>query len=357
VSAELAEPSRRSPSLPSSPGERPSPQELIAARHFLAGAHPRTPLRPSPQLSELTGCGLHIKCEDESPIRSFKGRGATWCVARLSASQRRAGVITASTGNHGQGIAYAATHAGVRSVVVVPPDTSSIKMERIRWFGAELRVEGSDLSEAALVARSIAESEGMCYVEDGEDGALMAGAATVGWEILEDLPSTEVIVVPVGGGNLIAGIALVAKRLNPAVEIVGVQSDAAPSVVRSFELGELVEMPCATSAGGLATRFAGALAFEVIRELVDDMILVSEEDLAAHIRESLRTRAVLIEAAAAAPFAALERHGASWRGRTVVLVQTGANLSLDELRAVIGAGDDKDDGVRWGMPAVEEKRS
>jgi threonine dehydratase len=244
-------------------------------------------------------------------------------------------VITASTGNHGQGIAHAATHAGVRSVVVVPPGTSSIKMERIRWFGAELRVEGADLSEAGQAARAIAESEGMCYIEDGEDPALMAGAGTVGWEILEDLPQTDVIVVPVGGGNLIAGIALVVKRLNPAAEIVGVQSEAAPSVVRSFELGRLVEMPCATSAGGLATRFAGGLAFEVIRALVDDMVLVSEDELASQIRESLRSRAVLIEAAAAAPFAALERHGASWKGRTVVLVQTGSNLSVEELRAVL----------------------
>ena len=266
------------------PATAPSPRELMAARHYVASVHPRTPLRPSPQLSQLTGCDLHIKCEDESPIRSFKGRGAAWCVARLSPAERQAGVITASTGNHGQGIAYAAARAGVRSIVVVPHGTSSIKEERIRSLGAELRIEGADLSEAALIAQAVARSEGMCYVEDGEDPALMAGAATVAWEILEDLPGTDLIVVPVGGGNLIAGIALVAKRLNPAIEIVGVQSEAAPSVARSFELGRMTEEPCNTMAGGLATRLPGRLAFEVISELVDSVLLVSEDDLEAHIR-------------------------------------------------------------------------
>jgi threonine dehydratase len=313
----------------------PSPRELMAARHYLRSVHPRTPLRASARLSELTGCDVHIKCEDESPIRSFKGRGAAWCIANLLPLQRESGVITASTGNHGQGIAYAASQAGVRSVVIVPPGTSSIKMDRIRSLGAELMIEGSDLSEAALVAQSVAESKGMFYIEDGEDASLMAGAATVAWEILEDLPATDLIAVPIGGGNLIAGIALVAKRLNPAVEVVGVQSDAAPSVALSFEQGRIIEAPCTTSAGGLATRFPGRLAFKVIQELVDDVVLVPEASLGEHIRESLRTRAVLIEAAAAAPFAALERYGRSWAGRTVVLVQTGANLSLDELRSLI----------------------
>jgi threonine dehydratase len=301
----------------------PSPRELMAARHYVSSVHPHTPLRAAPQLSQLSGCDLHVKCEDESPIRSFKGRGAAWCVARLSGPERQAGVITASTG------------------------TSSIKEDRIRSLGAELRVEGADLAEAGLIALSVAEADGMCYIEDGEDPALMAGAATVAWEILEDLPETDLIVVPVGGGNLIAGIALVAKRLNPAIEIVGVQSDAAPAVARSFALSQVVEAPCHTAAGGLATRFPGRLAFEVISDLVDSILLVSEEDLAAHIRDSLSTRAVLIEAAAAAPFAALERYGSAWAGRTVVLVQTGSNISLDELRTVVGPEAAVNGGVRW----------
>jgi threonine dehydratase len=234
-------------------------------------------------------------------------------------------------------------------VIVVPEGTSSIKLDRIHWFGGDLRIQGEDLSESARFARGLAETEGLCYVEDGEDPALMAGAATVGWEILEDLPTTDVIVCPVGGGNLIAGMALVAKRLNPEIQIIGVQSDAAPSVQRSFELGRLVEMGCATMAGGLATTFPGGLAFAAIRQLVDDIVLVSEDDLRRHIRESLRSRAVLIEGAAAASFAALERYGWRWAGRTVVLVQTGANLSLAELEGVLQNGGGELRPVRWDV--------
>jgi len=236
----------------------------------------------------------------------------------------------------------AAARVGVRSVVVVPTGSSPLKMDRIRGFGAELRVSGADIGEAAQTAREAALAEGLVYVEDGEDPELMAGAATVGWEILEDLPAAQAIVVPVGGGNLIAGVALAAKRLKPSVKIIGVQSDAAPAVVRSWELRRLVEMPCATFAGGLATPFPGKLAFQVILDLVDEMYLVSEAELRAEIRNALATRATLIEGAAAAPFAALRRFGAAWPTRTV-LIQTGANLSLTELQWVL-AGEENGTG-------------
>jgi threonine dehydratase len=313
----------------------PSLEDILAARHFVAGRLARTPLRP---LREAPGGReIYVKCEDEAEIKSFKGRGALWRLACLSEAETRSGVITASTGNHGQGVAYAATRMGIRSVVVVPAGSSRFKMDRIRDFGAELRVSGADIGEASLAARQAAHAEGLTYLEDGEDPELMAGAATIGWEILEDLPAVEAIVVPVGGGNLIAGIALAAKRLKPGVKIIGVQSEAAPSVVRSWEQGRLVEMPCTTFAGGLATPFPGKLAFRVIQELVDEMYLVTEAELRAEIRESLATRATLIEGAAAAPFAALRRYGADWPSR-VVLVQSGANLPLAELEWVL-SGD------------------
>jgi len=221
-------------------------------------------------------------------------------------------------------------------VVVVPAGSSPLKMDRIREFGAEPRVSGSDIGEASL-------AEDMAYVEDGEDPELMAGAATVGWEILEDLPEAEAIVVPVGGGNVIAGVALLVKRLKPSVRIIGVQSEAAPAVVRSWEARRLVEMPCATFAGGLATPFPGKLAFRVIQDLVDEMYLVSEAELRAEIRHALATRATLLEGAAAAPFAALRRYGADWPTRTV-LIQSGANLSLAELEWVLASGTASGEG-------------
>lgn len=313
----------------------PTPENLLAARRFVQTCHPRTALRP--MTTPLKAANVYVKCEDETPIKSFKGRGALWLLACLQDRAAGAGVITASTGNHGQGVAFAAARFGVRSVVVVPAGSSPLKMDKIRGFGAELRVMGTDLAQASAAAREAAAAEGFVYVEDGEDTSLMAGAATVGWEILEDLPEADTIVVPVGGGNLIAGIALVAKRLKPSVRIIGVQSAAAPAVARSFEAGRVIDVPSATFAGGLATSFPGQLAFAVIRELVDDMVLVSEAELRAEMREALASRATLIEGAAAAASAGLRRYGSSWGGACTVLVQTGANVSLAELQSALAA--------------------
>jgi len=323
----------------------PAPEILLAARRFVQSCHPRTALRRWPDAGPDIAGDVYVKCEDETDIKSFKGRGALWLLAGLEDRGPGAGVITATTGNHGQGVAYAAGRIGVRSVVVVPAGCSPLKMAKIRGLGAELRISGADIAEANAAARQAADAEGLIYVEDGEDPALMAGAATVGWEILEDLPEVETIVVPVGGGNLIAGIALIAKRLKPSVRIIGVQSDAAPAVTRSFEAGRVVELPSETFAGGLATPFPGHLAFGVIRELVDDMCLVSEAELRREIRDSLVSRATLIEGAAAASFAALRRYGSSWQSRCTVLIQTGANISLPELESVLAA-------EREGEPAV-----
>ena len=314
----------------------PTPENLLAARRFVQTCHPRTALRPMTATS-LKPAKVYVKCEDETAIKSFKGRGALWLLACLQDRAPGAGVITASTGNHGQGMAFAAARFGVRSVVVVPAGSSPLKVDKIRGLGAELRVIGTDLAQSSAAAREAAAAEGLVYVEDGEDTALMAGAATVGWEILEDLPETDTIVVPVGGGNLIAGIALVAKRLKPSVRIIGVQSAAAPAVARSFEAGRVIDVPSATFAGGLATAFPGHLAFEVIRELVDDVVLVSEAELRAEMREALASRATLIEGAAAAASAGLRRYGSSWGGACTVLVQTGANVSLAELQSALAA--------------------
>lgn len=313
----------------------PTPASLLAARRFVQSCHPRTALRRIDADWLPSAAKVYVKCEDETDIKSFKGRGPLWLLACLDCSTSATGVITASTGNHGQGVAFAATRMGVRSVVVVPTGSSPLKMDKIRGFGAELRISGNNLAEASAVARKAAAAEGLTYVEDGEDPALMAGAATVGWEILEDLPETDSIVVPVGGGNLIAGIAMATKRLKPSIRIIGVQSAAAPAVTRSFEAGRVVEMPSATFAGGLATAFPGRLSFRVMRELVDDMVLVSDAELRKEIREALVNRATLLEGAAAASFAALRRYGGSWDSSCTVLVQTGANISLAELESAL----------------------
>lgn len=312
--------------------EPPTPAELLAARRFVAEHHPRTPLRP---FGIHGGAEVLVKCEDQAPVRSFKGRGALWSLSRLDAAARERGVVTASTGNHAQGVAAAGRLLGIPTVIVVPEPTSAQRVERTAALGGDVRRAGANLSEAEVHAREIAASERRRYLEDGEDPGLMAGAASVAFEILEQADGIDVIVVPVGGGNLIAGVALAAKRLNPALRIVGVQSEAAPAVTRSFAAGRVVEAPCETIAGGLATGHPGHLAFGVIQQHVDALRLVSEDDLARNVVRVLDRTGALIEPAAAAPFALLEQIGSEWDGARVVLLQTGGSIAVDELRRLL----------------------
>jgi len=224
---------------------------------------------------------------------------------------------------------------GIPVIVIVPHGAPDVKCSAIRALGAELRYAGETLAETAGEARRVAVEEGKTYVLDGDDGAVMAGAATVGWEILQDLPDVSTIVVPVGGGNLIAAVALVAKRLNPAVHVVGVQSAAAPAVARSWEAGRTVEVPSATFAEGIATSYPEPLAFEAIRQYVDEMRLVSEDDLRRAILTVLETTGQVAEGAGAAPFAALERFGSDWPAGKTVLILSGGNLPPETLRGLL----------------------
>jgi threonine dehydratase len=319
--------------------EIPDARALDDARAIVARDHPRTPLFPCHALSRDGGPRVFVKYENHSEIRSFKGRGALGALARLSNEERARGVVVASTGNHGQAVPWAGRALGVSSVVVVPASTPQVKRNAIISNGGHLIEIDGDLGEAGEVAKEIAASEGRVFIDDGNDAGLMAGAATVGSEILEDLPDAATIVVPVGGGNLIAGVALAARRAGNGVRVVGVQSDAAQSVYLSWQRGEVVEAPCATSAGGLATRFPGDLAFSVIKDCVDDMLLVSEGEIDAGVISALETTGQVVEGAAAASFAALERHCDALGSGDVVLVLTGGNIEPGELRALMnGAG-------------------
>ncbi len=313
----------------------PTIADLLDARNVVRRYHPRTPLYLSPTLSDCAGCEIYIKYENHSPVRSFKSRGALYGLSRLLPEEREAGVVTASTGNHGQAVAYAGGVLGIQTTIVVPPGTSSIKCEAIRSFGGDLRFFGRDLAEAAQYAQQLAADERRVYIEDGNDGGVMAGAASLAWEVVEDLPDVSVVVAPVGGGNLIAAISLVVKRINPEVRIVGVQSEAAPAVARSWEAGRIIEVPCQTSAEGLATSFPGELAFQVIKDGIDKMLLVRENDLRRNVLTALRTTGQVVEGAGAAPFAALEKIGSEWRGSKVVLILSGGNLAIEDLRTLL----------------------
>jgi threonine dehydratase len=268
-------------------------------------------------------------------VRSFKARGALAALARLDVTDRARGVATASTGNHGQGVAFAGGAFGIPVTVAVPQGADGVKITAMEELGALLLDGGASLSEAEDVARRHASETGAVYLEDGEDPGLMAGAATVAWEMLEAAPDLDTIVVPVGGGNLIAATLLAASLLRPDVHVVGVQSTAAPGTTRSWLAGRIIRQDSRTFAGGLATDRPGKLSLAVMDALLGQMVLVDEDDLRASIATAYDAIGLPAEAAAVAGLAALDRFGDQIPGEHVGVVVTGGRIGADDLCAAL----------------------
>ena len=303
----------------------PTIADVYRAREVVRRYLTPTPLLRSRGLSVRTGAEVFVKYENLSPIRSFKARGAIYCLSQLAPDA--AGIACASTGNHGQGMALAAALFGRRAVVVVPEGANEQKMAAIRDLGADLRVDGADIAEAGEAARRIADAEGLVYVEDGEDAEVMIGCATLALEIVEQLPEFDDLLVPVGGGNLLAACALVTKTLRPEVRLTGVQSAAAPAVYRSWREGHSVRLDRPqTFAGGLATSFPGSFTFPFIRDRVDELVTVPDEALIEAAVVMLAETGHLPEGAGAAGLAALLADPVRYAGRRVVLILSGGNF-------------------------------
>jgi len=297
----------------------------------------RTPLIHSPQLSALSGADVWLKCECFAEIGSFKARGALACMLQLSPAQIGQGLICASTGNHGAAMAWAAQRVQGACTVVAPVGTPEIKLNNMLNAGASVVIEGTDWGDSCHIARGLAVRERLLYLEDGEDPWIMAGAGTVGLEIRQGLPETHAILVPVGGGNLIAGCAIAAKNASTTpVQIIGVQSEAAPAVTESMRQKRMVHRPTTTFAGGMATTEPVPMAFAVMQELVDDMVLVSEQELLHAIGHLVRAHGIVVEGAGAAALAAVLRYAPRFVGQTVVLVLSGRNLDVESLRTALG---------------------
>jgi threonine dehydratase len=298
--------------------------DVEAAQGALAPHLPPTPLLRSPLLSERLGCDLWIKYEDCTPIRSFKARGGIYRL--LTLPEDYAGVATASTGNHGQGIALGARIAGKRAAVVVPEGANPAKVDAIRRLGADLRVDGVDLAASNQAARRIAAEEGLLYVEDGGDAAVMTGCATLALEILAQLPGLDDLLLPTGGGNLLGAAALVLSEAAPRVRLTAAQSEAAPSVAVSWQAGEPRWVDrCETFAGGLATNYPGGFTFPYLMKQTDLVTTVSEEALVDAALVMLRATGHLPEGAGAAALAALLANPGRYAGRTVVALLSGSN--------------------------------
>lgn len=297
----------------------------------------RTPLIHSPQLSAHSGADVWLKCECFAEIGSFKARGALACVLQLSQAQIGQGLICASTGNHGAAMAWAMRQVKGSCTVVAPIGTPEIKLNNMLNAGARVISEGSDWGDSCQIARELAAREGLLYLEDGEDPWIMAGAGTVGLEIMQDLPTTQAILVPVGGGNFIAGCAIATKTATTTpVQIIGVQSEAAPAVTESMRQKRILQMPTTSFAGGMATTAPVPMAFAVMQQLVDDMLLVSEQELLHAIGHLVRMHGIVVEGAGAAALAAVLRYAPRFAGQTVVLVLSGRNLDVASLRAALG---------------------
>jgi threonine dehydratase len=312
----------------------PDLADVLAARQRIAPYLQATALYGYPGLDAIAGTQVWVKHENHQPVGAFKVRGGVNLVSQLSAEERARGVITASTGNHGQSVAYAAGLFGVRAVVCVPEQANPVKVESMRALGAEVVFHGLDFDDAREYCEKQATEHGYRYIHSGNEPLLIAGVGTYAAEILEARPDTQVIVVPVGGGSGAAGTCIVAKAVRPSIEVIGVQSEAAPAAYRSWQTGALVEDTTSTLAEGLATRTAFELPQLIMRDVLDDFVLVSEEALLAATRLMIEKTRNLVEPAGAAALAAVLSAPDRFAGRKVAIVCSGGNISPAQLTAL-----------------------
>ncbi|HDS59375.1 MAG TPA: threonine ammonia-lyase [Thermoplasmatales archaeon] len=299
----------------------------------------RTPLQRSKTFSEMAGCHAYLKLENLQNTGSFKLRGAYNKIYHLSEEEKKRGVICASAGNHAQGVAHAATLLGVDSTVYMPLFAPPTKINATRSYGAQVVLEGATYDDAYRAARRRAEEEGLAFVHAFNDQQVVAGQGTIGMEIFEELPEAEVVLVPVGGGGLISGIALALKHLSPEVQVIGVEAEGAQSMVRSLEKGEIVpQESISTIADGIAVKHPGELTFGLVKRYVDEVVTVTDEEIARTLYLLLQRAKLVVEPAGAVGLAALLCGRLSFPGRRVVSVVSGGNINLSLLSQVIERG-------------------
>jgi threonine dehydratase len=311
---------------------------VLEARRRIAPHLRPTPLYAYPGLRELVGTEVYVKHENHLPTGAFKVRGGVNLVSQLNAETRQRGVAAASTGNHGQSVAYGAHLFGVRATICVPEVANPVKVASIRALGAEVVFHGRDYDDAREHCEQLAREHGYRYVHSGDEPLLIAGVGTATLEILEEQPGTDVLVVPIGGGSGGAGACIVAKTLKPGMRVIGVQSEAAPAAYRSWREGKLVEDRMETFAEGLQTRTAFELPQRILRELLDDFVLVSDDEIRAAQAQMIETTRNLVEAAGAAALAASLRLREQLAGKQVALIASGGNATREQLLAVLNAG-------------------
>jgi len=306
--------------------------EILKAKKNLEGIVYRTPLTYSKRLSEISGAEIYLKWENLQKTGSFKLRGAYNKVCSLTPEERSKGVVTASSGNHGLAVAFVAKMMGIKATVVVPENAPKIKVERCRAFGAELVLKGANYDESVIHCMKIVSERGATYIPAFEDYKVIAGQGTIGCEILEEMPDTDTIIVPVGGGSLISGIALWAKTINPNIRVVGAQSTAAYTMYECFKAKKIVEVPVPpTIADGLAGGIS-QMTLDLVLKYVDEIVLAKEEELKSPILWVLKNERQVVEGSGVVGPAAILQ-GKIWfkPGEKVVVVISGGNIDMELL--------------------------
>ena len=313
----------------------PTLVDVLDARRRIAPYLRPTPLYAYHGLSELVGADVWVKNENHQPIGAFKVRGGVNLISQLSAEERERGVVAASTGNHGQSVAYAARLFGVPAIVCVPEGANPVKVAAMQGLGARIVTHGRDFDEARVHSVQLAADGGHRYIHSGDEPLLIAGVGTGTLEIVEEQPSIDVIIVPVGGGSGAAGACVAAKGVRPGIEVIGVQSASAPAAYRSWKGRELLEDRMETFAEGLATRVAFELPQRIMWQQLDDFVLVSDDEIRAAIVALMETTRNLVEAAGAASLAAALSLRERLAGRRVAIVCSGGNISPAQLADVL----------------------
>jgi threonine dehydratase len=317
----------------------PTFADVLRARRQITPYLRPTALHTYPGLDDLVGTEVWVKHENHQPVGAFKVRGGVNLISQLSEDERRSGLIAASTGNHGQSIAYAARLFDVRAIICVPERANPVKVDSMQALGAEIVEYGEDFDAAREHCAHLAADHGYRYVHSGNEPLLIAGVGTETLEILEERPEIDVVVVPIGGGSGAAGACIVAKAIRPEIEVIGVQSEAAPAAFRSWEARSLIEDTMGTFAEGLATRVPFELPQQILWEHLDDFVLVTEEEIRRATVLMLEQTRNLIEPAGAAPLAAALRLRDRLAGKRVALIASGGNVSPAQLRELLAGFD------------------
>jgi threonine dehydratase len=313
----------------------PKLADVLDAKRRIRPYLPRTPLIRYDSLGEIVSAEVYVKHENHLPTNAFKIRGGLNLISQLPEDERRKGVISASTGNHAQSIAFASRAFGIKATIVMPANANPLKIEATKRLGANLILFGKDFDEAREFAERVAVEQDIRYVHSANEPLLIAGVGTLSLEIFEDLPDVDSIFLPVGGGSMASGACIVADAVNPKTQVIGVQAAAAPAAFLSWKEGRLVSDKMATFAEGLATRVGFELTQKILRSKLSDFVLVSDDEIRKAIYLLIEKTHNLVEAAGAAPLAGLIKSKEKFKGKKVAIVTSGGNITPAQLKDIL----------------------